>query len=246
VTAALSGVAVVTGSTSGIGLAVASALAAQGMSLCLTGRDAGRLDEVARGMVVAHAARVVAHPADLSSDKGIRSLVEGATTDFGRVDVLVHAAGIVRLGNVQAAGWGDLDEQYRINLRAPYLITKSLLALLKESSGQVVFVNSSAGLVPGSDNGAYAATKHALQSIATSLRDEVNPYGVRVLSVYPGRTATPMQARVHQLEGRRYEAAGLLQPSDVADMIVAALALPRTADVTDIMVRPMKKLSLAR
>jgi NADP-dependent 3-hydroxy acid dehydrogenase YdfG len=55
-----------------------------------------------------------------------------------------------------------------------------------------------------------------------------------------------MQARVHRFEGRRYEAATLLQPSDVADMIVAALALPRTADVTDIMVRPMKKLSLAR
>ena len=100
--------------------------------------------------------------------------------------------------------------------------------------------------MPGADNGAYAATKHALHSLAISLRNEVNPYGVRVLSVYPGRTATPMQARVHRFEGRRYEAATLLQPSDVADMIVAALALPRTADVTDIMVRPMKKLSLAR
>ena len=244
-TAPLRGVAVVTGSTSGIGLAVARALADQGMSLCLTGRDPGRLQEVAEEMA-AQAGRVVAHPANLSCDKGIHSLVERATTEFGRVDVLVHAAGIVRLGGVETATWGDLDEQYRINLRAPYLITKSLLALLKESSGQVVFLNSSAGLVPGADNGAYAATKHALHSLAISLRNEVNPYGVRVLSVYPGRTATPMQARVHRFEGRRYEAATLLQPSDVADMIVAALALPRTADVTDIMVRPMKKLSLAR
>jgi short-subunit dehydrogenase len=244
-TAPLSGVAVVTGASGGIGRAVAEALAAQGMSLGLTGRDADRLQGIARDMA-AHAPRVVAHAADLSSDEGIRGLVERVTTDFGRVDVLVHAAGIVRLGSVETAAWDDLDEQYRINLRAPYLITKALLALLKDSSGQVVFVNSSAGLVPGADNGAYAATKHALHSIATSLRDQVNPYGVRVLSVYPGRTATPMQARVHQLEGRRYEAAGLLQPSDVADMIVAALALPRTADVTDIMVRPMKKLSLAR
>jgi short-subunit dehydrogenase len=244
-TAPLRGVAVVTGSSGGIGRAVAEALAAQGMSLGLTGRDAHRLQGVAREMA-AHAPRVVAHSADLSSDEGIRGLVERVTRDLGRVDVLVHAAGIVRLGSVESAAWDDLDEQYRINLRAPYLLTKALLALLKESSGQVVFVNSSAGLVPGADNGAYAATKHALHSIATSLRDEVNPYGVRVLSVYPGRTATPMQARVHQLEGRRYEAAGLLQPSDVAEMIVAALALPRTADVTDIMVRPMKKLSLAR
>ena len=244
-TAPLRGVAMVTGSTSGIGLAVARALAAKGMCLCLTGRDEGRLRKIA-GEMAAQAPRVVAHPANLSCDKGIHGLVARATTDYGRVDVLVHAAGIVRLGHVETAAWGDLDEQYRINLRAPYLLTKSLLALLKESCGQVVFVNSSAGLVPGADNGAYAATKHALHSLAASLRDEVNPYGVRVLSVYPGRTATPMQARVHRFEGRRYEAATLLQPSDVADMIVAALALPRTADVTDIMVRPMKKLSLAR
>ena len=244
-TTALRGVAVVTGASSGIGRAVATTLAAQGMSLCLTGRDVARLEGVA-GQVAAHAPRAVAHPADLSSDEGIRGLAARVSTDFGRVDVLVHAAGIVRLGHVETAAWDDLDEQYRINLRAPYLLTKSLLALLEESSGQVVFVNSSAGLVPGADNGAYAATKHALHSIATSLREQVNPYGVRVLSVFPGRTATPMQARVHQFEGRRYEAAGLLQPSDVADMIVAALALPRTADVTDIMVRPMKKLSLAR
>jgi NADP-dependent 3-hydroxy acid dehydrogenase YdfG len=241
----LSGVAVVTGSSSGIGRAVADALAAQGLCLCLTGRDADRLRSAAQE-IGARGRRVLTHQADLSSDEGIRSLVERVTTDLGRVDVLVHAAGTVRLGNVEAAGWDDLDEQYRINLRAPFLVTKALLALLKESSGQVVFVNSSAGLRPGVDNGIYAATKQALHSIAGSLRDQVNPYGVRVLSVYPGRTATPMQARVHHFEGRPYDGAALLQPSDVADMIVAALALPRTAEVTDIMVRPMNKPSLGR
>jgi NADP-dependent 3-hydroxy acid dehydrogenase YdfG len=244
VSTALGGVAVVTGSSGGIGRAVAVALAAHGMSVCVTGRDTERLGCAARE-VGAHGA-VLALEADLGCEDGVRGLAERITSELGRLDVLVHAAGTATLGRVDAAAAGDLDEQYRVNLRAPLLLTRALLDLVKDSCGQVVFVNSSAGLAPGSGNGVYAATKHALRSLASSLRDELNPHGVRVLSVYPGRTATPMQERVHEAEGRAYEAASLLQPRDVADMIVAALALPRTAEVTDIMLRPMKKAPLGR
>ncbi len=236
----LAGVAVVTGSSSGIGSAVVRALAGQGMSLCLTGRDVGRLQNAARE-ISARAGRVLVHPADLSSDGEIRGLVERVRADLRRIDVLVHAAGALHLGSVEDAGWDDLDELYRLNLRAPFLLTKAFLPMLKESSGQVVFVNSTAGLTAGPDNGLYAATKHALRSLAGSIRDHVNQYGIRVLSVFPGRTATPMQEAVHRFEGRRYEAAALMQASDVAGVIVAALALPRTAEVTEVVMRPMKK-----
>ncbi len=244
-TTRLAGVAVVTGSSSGIGRAVARALAAEGMSLCLTGRDAGRLQDGARE-IAARAAQVIVHQADLSSDEGLRGLAVRVRTDLGRLDVLVHAAGVLHLGDVEAAGWDDLDEQYRVNLRAPFLLTKAFLPMLKQSSGQVVFVNSTAGLVAGAENALYAATKHALRALARSFRDHVNQYGIRVLSVFPGRTATPMQEAVHRFEGRRYEPAGLLQPSDIAEVIVTALALPRTAEVTDIVVRPMNKPSPGR
>jgi NADP-dependent 3-hydroxy acid dehydrogenase YdfG len=244
VSAALGGVAVVTGSSSGIGRAVAVALAARGMSVCVTGRDPERLDCAARAVGARSA--VLALEADLASDAGILGLADRITNHLGRLDVLVHAAGTAAVGPLETTAASDVDEQYRVNLRAPLLLTKALLGLVKESCGQVVFVNSSAGLAPGNGNGVYAATKHALRSLASSLRDELNPHGVRVLSVYPGRTATPMQERVHEAEGRAYEAASLLQPSDVAEMIVAALALPRTAEVTDIMLRPMKKASPGR
>jgi NADP-dependent 3-hydroxy acid dehydrogenase YdfG len=245
VTVPLTGVAVVTGASSGIGRAIAQALACQGMRLCLTGRDERRLQAAAREIGSLPAPALV-HVADLSSDGGIRGLVERVGTDLGRIDVLVHAAGTLSLGDVEAAGWEDLDEQYKVNMRAPFLLTKAFLPRLKESSGQVVFVNSSAGLVAGADNGVYAATKHGLRSLAGSLRDHVNQYGIRVLSVYPGRTATPMQELVHRFEGRPYEVAHLLQPGDVADVVIAALSLPRTAEVTDLMVRPMKKPSPVR
>lgn len=244
-TTPLTGVAIITGSSGGIGRAVALALASHGMSVCLTGRDDGKLQGVARE-IASRPAQMIVHGADLSSDDGIRGLVERVVTGFGRVDVLVHAAGVLRLGNVETAAWDDLDDQYRVNLRAPYLLTKAFLPMLKESNGQVVFVNSTAGLLAGADNGAYAATKHGLRSLAGSIRDHVNQYGVRVLSVYPGRTAGPMQEFVHRFEGRQYEPPDLVQPSDVADVIVVALALPRTAEVTDVMLRPMKKPSAVR
>jgi len=240
VRSSLTGVALVTGSSGGTGRAVAKALAERGLSLCLTGRDAGRLQDSASEMRSA-AARIVVRQADLSTDGGISGLVEDVSKDFGRMDVLVHAAGTLCLGNIEAAAWGDLDEQYRVNLRAPFLLTKASLPMLKASRGQIVFINSTAGLAAGADNGLYAATKSALRSLSGSIRDHVNSLGIRVLSVYPGRMATPMQEAVHRFEGRPYEPGTLLQPGDVADAIVAALDLPRSAEVADIMLRPMKK-----
>lgn len=243
--AALAGVAVVTGASGGIGRATARALAARGMSLCLTGRDTGRLQDAAKE-IKPRAQQVHVHPADLSTDEGIRALVADVGAHGQRIDVLVHAAGTVRLGNIESVGWGDLDEQYQVNLRAPFLLTKAFLPMLREARGQLVFVNSTSGIVAGADNGIYAATKHALRSITGSIRDHVNPYGIRVISVFPGRTATTMQEAVHRFEGKRYEPAELVQAEDIAELIVGALALPRTAEVTDIVVRPMAKPGQAR
>lgn len=235
---ALSGVAMVTGASSGIGRATALELAARGMKLCLTGRDEARLEECARAV---GAACALVHGADLAVDADVAALVERVRAELGRLDVLVHSAGAIRLGNLEQADAQDLDLQYRVNLRAPFLLSKACLPLLRQSSGQVVFVNSSAGISAGVDNALYAATKAALRSLAGSLRDHVNAHGVRVLSVFAGRTATPMQEAVYRFEGRRYEPEWLLQPGDVARAIADALALPRTAEVTDLMVRSMKK-----
>ena len=86
----------------------------------------------------------------------------------------------------------------------PYLLTQSLLQLLRRRQGQMVFINSSAGLSARGEMAPYAATKHALKAVADSFREEVNADGLRVLSIYLGRTASPMQARIHAMEGKPY------------------------------------------
>jgi NADP-dependent 3-hydroxy acid dehydrogenase YdfG len=110
--------------------------------------------------------------------------------------------------------------------------------------GQVVFVNSSAGVRAGTAR--YAATKHALKALADSLRCEVNVDGVRVLTLYSGQTASPRQEELHRqrqlhaAEPRPYRA-GDLQQADVAAVAVNALGTPRTAEVTEVHVRPTVK-----
>ena len=181
-------------------------------------------------------------PLDLTNDDQLQPLVAFLEKDAGRVDILFHGAGIIQQELLEHARIEHLDEQYAINVRAPYLLTQRLLPLLVRARGQIVFVNSSAGLTANrAEIAQYAATKHALKAIADSLRAEVNPKGVRVLSVYLGRTATAMQETLFKQEAKPYHAEKLLQPEDVAAMVLAALALPPTAEVTDISIRPMTK-----
>ena len=233
-------IAVVTGAGSGVGQAIAGALAAQGATVCLVGRTLATLEATARGVNRAETL-MRCYPTDLTHDGTVQALAEQLRRDWEGIDILVHSAGVHAMGKLEAAPVTDLDLQYRTNVRAPYLLTQALLPLLRRQQGQVVFINSSVGLTARGQVGPYAATKHALKALADSLREEVNAEGVRVLSVYLGRTASPMQARIHATEGKTYHPEYLLQPSDVAAVVLNALCLPRTAEVTDISIRPMRK-----
>jgi NADP-dependent 3-hydroxy acid dehydrogenase YdfG len=239
--AMLSGqVAVITGASSGIGKAIALALAKEGIHLCLVGRNNEALDQLAKQVRTADV-RTLCCPTDLTRDKDIRRMETFFCDHFERLDILVHSAGVIAHGTFASAAVEDFDLQWETNVRAPYLITQLLLPRLRAHQGQIVFINSSVGISARNGIGQYAATKHALKAIADSLRDEVNKDGMRVLSIFLGRTATPMQEAVHRLEGKQYRPEHLLQPKDVADTVLNALHLPRTAEITDIHLRPMQK-----
>ena len=233
-------VALVTGASSGVGRAVALACAKAGLHVCLVGRNLDTLERVATEARSA-ASRIVCCRADLAQDKDIRAIKDCITENFQRVDLLVHSAGIIVHGTIAKAPVEEFDRQYQLNVRCQYLLTQELLPWLKTSQGQVVFVNSSLGMSAREGVGQYAATKHALKALADSLRDEVNEDGIRVLSVFLGRTATPMQASVHRIHNKEYRPERLIQPDDVAGVILHALQLPKSAEVTDVHLRPMQK-----
>jgi NAD(P)-dependent dehydrogenase (short-subunit alcohol dehydrogenase family) len=234
-------VAVVTGASSGVGKAIAHSLAAGGASVCMVGRNLAALEAMVDGGTWSRARMMRAYRADLAVDDDLRALVKQLEHDTPHIDVLVHSAGVIKLGRLEEAPVEDFDRQYRTNVRAPYLLTQALLPRLRARRGQIVFINSSVGISAKGEVSQYAASKHALRALADSVRQEVNADGLRVLSVFLGRTATPMMAAIHQIEGRTYHPERLVQPEDVAFVVVSMLALPRTAEVTDVNIRPLGK-----
>ena len=156
----------------------------------------------------------------------------------GRLDSLLHVAGVVDLGPVAELTVDAWSSQLDVNLVAPAELTRLLLPALRAAKGQVLFVNSGAGLRAAPEWSAYAASKHGLKALAESLRAEEAAHGVRVSSVYPGRTATAMQERVHEQEGQSYEPAHFIDPASVVTSILTVLDLPRDAQIPDLTIRP--------
>lgn len=231
-------VALITGASSGIGKAITRSLSEAGVSVCIVGRNKKRLHSLSRSF---RKQSVKIFETDLSKENDIEKLTSNIINTFDTLNLLIHSAGYFTMGSFENLSIDEFDRLYRINVMAPFLITRNLLPLIKKAKGQIVFINSSAGLQARAKVSQYAATKHALKAIADSLREEVNPVGVRVISVFPGRTATPMQKEIHKIEGKIYRPDLLMQPEDVAEVVLNALRLPRTAEVTDILIRPMKK-----
>jgi short-subunit dehydrogenase len=222
----------VTGAGSGIGAALADRLAERGDDLWLLARDAGRATQLRERFPGAQTlVGDLADPARLSWAFSHQSTP-------ARLDSLIHVAGVVELGAVVDTPVATWQQQLAVNAIAPAEVTRLLIHALRMSRGQVVFVNSGAGLRVSAEWGSYAASKFAVRAIADALREEERANGIRVTTVYPGRTATPMQEKVHQQEGADYDASRWIDPASVATTILAALDLPRDAEMTEVTVRP--------
>jgi NADP-dependent 3-hydroxy acid dehydrogenase YdfG len=232
--------ALVTGGSAGIGRAIALQLARRGLHVVIVARDERRLRDVVEAAPEGQGS-VDAVAADLTVATDLERVLRAVRDRDAGLDVLVHCAGTIAIGDVSDASPDDLDRQYAANVRAPYVLTQALLDELRRNRGQIIFLNSSVGLRSRGNVAQYAATQHAMKAVADALRDEINPDGVRVTCVYPGRTATPRQEKLHAIEGRPYQPERLLQPDDVAGIVMGALTLPRTAEVTDISIRSMIK-----
>jgi short-subunit dehydrogenase len=219
-----------TGAGSGIGAALADALHARGDHLVLTARSDERAAALAERLPGAETIVVdLAEPASLDGLAGIPE----------RLDSLVHSAGVVELAPVARVTYAELREQLDVNLISPALLTRACLPALRAAQGLVVFVNSAAGLSAGASWSAYAASKFGLRALADSLRAEEQEHGVRVTTVFPSRTATPMQEKVHEQEGRTYDASRWIQPETVVSTLLHVLDLSPDATIPEVTVRPL-------
>jgi NAD(P)-dependent dehydrogenase (short-subunit alcohol dehydrogenase family) len=213
-------VAIVTGASSGIGMAIAQAMADAGARVAITGRDPERLERCAEG-------RGGMHPvaADLLDDDAPARIVSETVAAFGAIDALVHSAGIFWPKPFGEAPLEELDVQWRVNVRAPYALTREALPHLGRDSS-VTFVSSIAGKVAFRNSAAYCATKGAIEQLTKALAVELSPAGVRVNAIAPGNIRTPMNEELLKaeewermyLEGTPYGRIGVVE--DVAPLAV--------------------------
>jgi short-subunit dehydrogenase len=212
--------ALVTGGSSGIGLATARLLASAGCAVTVVGSDPDR---------VASATGAVTGAGEVCdfADAAAVSALAARLAEQGAFDLVVHSAGIGLRGPASATGAGDLDALLAVNVRAPILLTSALLpAMTARGSGRLVFVGSIAGAVGAAGESSYAASKAALHAYADSLLVELAGTGVGVTTVLPGVVDTPFFTRrgVPYHRGRPRP----VPPARVARAIVRAVRRDRS------------------
>jgi NADP-dependent 3-hydroxy acid dehydrogenase YdfG len=218
--------ALITGASRGIGAAVAAALAPT-HDLLLGGRDVEALKAAAEQYPGAAPWAVeLTDPTALTAACGA----------IDRLDVLVHSAGVATLGALAETTLDVWRTTFEVNVVAVAELTRLLLPALRAAAGQVVLINSGAGLRANPNWGAYAASKFALRAYADVLRAE-EPR-LRVTTVYPGRTATDMQRDIRRSEGSDYVPSEYLTPESVAQAVSYALLAPADAHVNEVVIRP--------
>jgi 3-oxoacyl-[acyl-carrier protein] reductase len=236
-------VALVTGASSGLGRAVAIALARAWADVALIARRERDLRETEE-RVFRTGRRALVLPTDLASATEIRGAMERTVESFGRVDVLVNAAGTDAPGRVvdlEVEGW---DRTLEVNLRAPFLLSKAAFPhMRKAGGGTIINISSVAGKKGWANASAYCASKVGLTGFTQALADEGRPHGIRAMLIYPGAMATNWGA--WSPEERREGEAGqtspkrALLPSRVADFIAWFASSPQEFVLTEGIILPI-------
>lgn len=224
-------VAVVTGASSGIGAATATALAEEGYSVVLAARREERLEAVADG--IEHD-RTLVVPTDVTDEDDVAGLVEETISTFDRLDVLVNNAGIGGRASVTDATLDELHDPVEVNLLGAMTVTHAALGHLLESDGDVVTVSSMNARYPADGASGYTASKFGVNGFCRSLRKELSDEDVRVTIVMRGPVVTELNDWA-DWDGRA------LDPADVADAVVFAVSRPAHVELPAITVNSTDK-----
>lgn len=226
-------VALVTGATRGIGLAIAQALAAQDCNLVLAGRNQQALRRISRELASAKI-RILAQPCDLRDPQSIDDLFRATRHQFKRLDILVNNAGIAHanltVDKLPLPLWKDVIET---NLTGTFLVTQAALAIMKRG-GTIVNNLSIAANQVFAGSAAYVASKHGALGFTNTLRDELRPRGIRVIALLPGATNTGIWNSFWPQAPRKK----MLSPATVATAVVSAILLPPNATVETLEILP--------
>ncbi|MCU1605925.1 MAG: L-allo-threonine dehydrogenase, NAD(P)-binding [Modestobacter sp.] len=236
-------VALVTGASSGIGEATATALAAAGAAVAIGARRKDRLDALAARLRDS-GARVLQLDLDVTDEQACRAAVDRTRSELGGLDVLVNNAGVMLLGTIVGADTEDWRRMLHTNvLGLMYMTHAAIEGMVEQGSGDVVNISSVAGRQARKGAGVYNASKWAVNAFSESLRQEVTGRGVRIGLVEPGAVATELSSHITQPEAKQASqdmAAGMrtLQAEDIARAVLYMVSQPPHVAVNEMLVRP--------
>jgi 3-oxoacyl-[acyl-carrier protein] reductase len=228
-------VALVTGASRGIGLAIARSLAGMGARVGLCARDAKKL-ELAADELQREGADVVAVPADVSRASDISSLVQKTEQSLGPIDILINNAGIGYFAPIQDASEANWDAVLDTNLKAVFLLSKAVApGMIGRRSGHIVNIASLAGKNSFTGGGIYCASKWGLLGLTQCMGEDLRPFGIRVSAVCPGSVATDFSPHTGK------DTSKMLQPEDVAHAVETILTQAPQSFISEVVLRPTQK-----
>ncbi|MDP9398747.1 MAG: SDR family NAD(P)-dependent oxidoreductase [Actinomycetota bacterium] len=235
-------VALVTGASSGIGEATATALAGEGAAVAIGARRADRLEALVRKLGE-QGGRGLALELDVTDEAACRAAVARTVEEFGGLDILVNNAGVMLLGPLEDADTEDWRRMISTNVLGVMYMTHAGLPHLLERRGDVVQLSSTAGRTVNRGSGVYNASKWAVNAFSESLRQEVTARGVRVTLVEPGAVATELRTHISHEQTRTSisqwaESMRQLRSEDVAAAVLYAVTQPAHVSVNEILLRP--------
>jgi NADP-dependent 3-hydroxy acid dehydrogenase YdfG len=236
-------VALITGASSGIGEAVALALARAGATVAVSARRADRL-QILVARIEDAGGKALALPGDVSVEADALGVVGDTVARLGRIDILVNSAGVIQAGGVESLPLDEWRRVIDINLLGTLYTCKAAIGPMKaQGAGDIINISSTAGRRAAGVFGPYSTSKFGLTGLTEGLRQEVGAAGIRVSIVEPGATQTEvadgigdpaMRAAMTQHVSKD----DAMRASDIADAIVFIVSLPPRANVSQILIRP--------
>ena len=226
-------VAIVTGAGRGIGRAIGIALAQEAATIVLAARASDTLQEAAEKVTQAGGKAHIA-VTELTDEESIKGLVKDTEAEFGRLDVLVNNAGITHSARLEETATEDWERCMWVNARAPFILCREALSLLRKSqAGYIINIASVVGVKGYPLQSAYTSSKHALRGMTISLSEELRDSNIRVHLLCPGGVDTDMVARVRP-DIRKDE---LIKPEEIAELVLYLVTHKGNAVIDELHIR---------
>ncbi len=226
-------IAIVTGASRGIGRAISIALAKEGATVVLAARAIGKLHQTAENVRKAGGkAEIVV--TELTQEKSIKNLIRVTAGKFGRLDILVNNAGVTHSAKLEETATEDWERCFQVNARAPFILCREALPLLKKAkAGYIINIASVVGVKGYPLQSAYTGSKHALRGMTISLAEELKGTNIRVHLLCPGGVDTELVRRVRP-DIKKSE---LIQPAEIAELVVYLVTHKGNAVIDELHIR---------